>query len=1015
MEWSGFNPIQLIPCVRCALGGGKARQRPFAENADFRGGSMMRVNHWLGHLSRWVIRRCVRLYYPSIEISHGERIPQEGPVLLAANHPNSLMDPVVVGITAKRAVRFLAKAPLFDVPVLGRMMKALGMVPAYRGCDDPTQVRRNVESLEAGANILAANEVLGIFPEGKTHDEPGVERVRSGVARIAMQAAEAGTPVKIVPLALNYEDKTRFRSSVWVCVGEPIDAKEWLAKHGNDARHAMRELTRELDRRLKDLAVHLEEPEWQAIKEDLEQLAPAPVEVLAWPAGTVRQRKRVADAMNFFLAANRARAETIGARIVRHRERAAAVGLRLDSPILNMQGLRLFGRMLWKPFWILFWLPVALLGTLHHLVPFLAVRAVAPRMQTPGQTSVSLARLGLGLPVYAAWYAFMIWWWVHRWYYTVEWVVFYNVAMPFAGLLTMEYWPRAREAAGLWWRQIRLLSRGQALTELRRDHQALRTELLHLEEEYVRSCPLARPEAPSRLPSRWPRRLAWSAVAVAVLLLGWGYHTSREKPVTELATPGPDLAQRPAPTLSRQLDADEAALDAILADLKELEAHANRMHLEFRQGQRNYYSQEDNDVVRQLMLSYLNYRAALLRLIWKYQKCEEIGDEKLRLRAFLCGYAAAASLYQASLRFVMGFEREEAIRKLNEGDTAWGVPAGLYDTIRGNLRRTEFRSFLKQARDRYSRCESGFRDHGLLDAEPYVRFHAALSGIESATAQLEEKLWTDRLVQTYQGAKRTGTGIKYELQALVATWIGDVKMREPHRGRLPIPEDQLTEVRSKLSAGDILLERHNWFLSNAFLPGYWPHAAMYVGTVEELRALGLDQDERVKRHLPKFARSDEEGHPRVIVEALSEGVAMTSLPRSVGECDAVAVLRPRLPPERIREAIARTFSHAEKAYDFEFDFFTTDKIVCTELVFRAYDGAVDFKLINVMGRMTLPAIEIVKKYRDEQGTQGQQLDLIAWVRVNEKTGAVEFPDEEAFIRTLELPGLDYLQGLPKLK
>jgi hypothetical protein len=190
---------------------------------------------------------------------------------------------------------------------------------------------------------------------------------------------------------------------------------------------------------------------------------------------------------------------------------------------------------------------------------------------------------------------------------------------------------------------------------------------------------------------------------------------------------------------------------------------------------------------------------------------------------------------------------------------------------------------------------------------------------------------------------------------------------------------------------------------------------MYVGTVKDLKELGLEQDERVKRHLVKFAQPDAEGHPRVIVEAMSEGVIMNSLETSVGECDAVAVLRPRLPKERIREAIARTFSHAGKAYDFEFDFFTTDKIVCTELVFRSYDGALDFKLVNVMGRMTLPAIEIVKKYTEELGSAKQQLDLVTWIQVDGKTGAVNVPDEAAFIQTLELPGLDYLQGLPRLK
>ena len=86
----------------------------------------------LGHLARWIIRRLIRLYYPKIEISGREHIPRTGPVLLAANHANSLIDPVIVGLTADRPVRFFAKAPLFDTPVLGRLMRALGMLPAFR-------------------------------------------------------------------------------------------------------------------------------------------------------------------------------------------------------------------------------------------------------------------------------------------------------------------------------------------------------------------------------------------------------------------------------------------------------------------------------------------------------------------------------------------------------------------------------------------------------------------------------------------------------------------------------------------------------------------------------------------------------------------------------------------------------------------------------------------------------------------------------------------------------------------
>ncbi len=79
---------------------------------------------------RRLARGLVKFYYPRLEIYGGAKIPQQGPVLLCANHANSMVDPVLIGVTAGRPVRFMAKAPLFEMPVVGRVMHALGMVPA---------------------------------------------------------------------------------------------------------------------------------------------------------------------------------------------------------------------------------------------------------------------------------------------------------------------------------------------------------------------------------------------------------------------------------------------------------------------------------------------------------------------------------------------------------------------------------------------------------------------------------------------------------------------------------------------------------------------------------------------------------------------------------------------------------------------------------------------------------------------------------------------------------------------
>ena len=217
-------------------------------------------------------------------------------------------------------------------------------------------------------------------------------------------------------------------------------------------------------------------------------------------------------------------------------------------------------------------------------------------------------------------------------------------------------------------------------------------------------------------------------------------------------------------------------------------------------------------------------------------------------------------------------------------------------------------------------------------------------------------------------------------------------------------------MRGKLQPGDIFLERRNWYVSNAFLPGYWPHAALYVGSPDELKKLGLEQDPRVQQNWAKLLRPDAGGHACVVLESVSEGVVFTSLEHSIGEADSVALLRPRLAPQQIREAIARAFSHAGKPYDFEFDFFSSDKLVCTELVYRAYDGPIQFPLKKIMGTTTLPAIEFVRKYATERNSPTAQFAFVCCLQGDAGAGRASFVDEAGFIRTLDLPGSDLLMG-----
>ena len=234
----------------------------------------------------------------------------------------------------------------------------------------------------------------------------------------------------------------------------------------------------------------------------------------------------------------------------------------------------------------------------------------------------------------------------------------------------------------------------------------------------------------------------------------------------------------------------------------------------------------------------------------------------------------------------------------------------------------------------------------------------------------------------------------------MSEWVGDAKIvsRQPF-----ITVTQIEETEEMLEPGDILLERRNWYLSNAFLPGFWPHAALYIGREEDLANLGILEDPAVRARLSEWRKTDTDGRPKTVLEAVSEGVIFNSLEHSMS-ADYVAVLRPRLPKQRIAEAIVRAFDHHGKPYDFEFDFFSSDKIVCTELVYRAYEGLLHFPLVRVMGRDTLPAIEIVRKFAAEREQESPELDFIAFLDAVPEKGLARFADISEFISSTDRPG-----------
>jgi 1-acyl-sn-glycerol-3-phosphate acyltransferase len=187
----------------------------------------------------------------------GARLASEGPALIVANHTNSLMDPPLVVVAARRTVRFMAKSTLFTHTGISWLVKAVGSVPVYRQQDDPTAVSQNFDSFRDVSAALAEGYVVGIFPEGISHSASRLQPLKTGAARIALgAAAKIGHAFPIVPMGLVFRDRRTFRSAAHVVVG---DAFAWddIATRGPGDKEAVRELTRRIEASMRRVTLNL--------------------------------------------------------------------------------------------------------------------------------------------------------------------------------------------------------------------------------------------------------------------------------------------------------------------------------------------------------------------------------------------------------------------------------------------------------------------------------------------------------------------------------------------------------------------------------------------------------------------------------------------------------------------------------------------------------------------------------------------------------------------------------------
>lgn len=343
-------------------------------------------------LLRAIAGLALRWYYSGIDVEGLERVPRHAPVLLVVNHPNALVDALVVGWIIPRRLVLTAKATLFANPALAWLLRAVGVVPLRRAKDEAASggapdPRRNVDAFRAVHDALRKGRAALIFPEGISHDEPYLAPLRTGAARIALDGARSGGVggLVIVPVGLNFERKEWLRSRILVQVGEPISVDRWTP---DDEGAAVEELTTEIDARLRAVTLNYASADdaarARALASSLARLIEEPPEVGAPDSlrAEVVIARRIEEARGALQGADeptRERVDVLLTRLSAFERSLAREDIALDDVAISSAlgpGALFVAREGWR---VVVGGPVAAWGRINHWIPFHLARTLAMR------------------------------------------------------------------------------------------------------------------------------------------------------------------------------------------------------------------------------------------------------------------------------------------------------------------------------------------------------------------------------------------------------------------------------------------------------------------------------------------------------------------------------------------------------------------------------------------------------------------------------------------------------------
>jgi 1-acyl-sn-glycerol-3-phosphate acyltransferase len=359
-----------------------------------------------------------------------------------------------VGGAVRRKVHYLATAAMFRNRLMARFLLACGAIPVYRKQDDPDKMDRNLDTFAACFAAFAQGRLVAIYPEGTTHAEVRVQRIKTGAARIAL-GYEVDHPgeLAMIPVGLSFEARKSFRGRVLVAFGEPIRPGAYLAAYREDPVKAVDALTRDLQWAMEAQVVNVERIDDQRLLRAVEELYRDELARQVMDArglarrdvDPVRLSRSIADAVRHFKTTEPTRVESLWQRIQAYRSLLARYRLRDEVVRARRQRLPARTRLVYS--WdAVVGLPFFGYGAVVNALPYFVPRWLARRMARK-ETDYATIRLLASVVAFPVFWALEVWlvWRAAG----PAWAAAFALSLPLSGLIAYRYligagWLRSR-------------------------------------------------------------------------------------------------------------------------------------------------------------------------------------------------------------------------------------------------------------------------------------------------------------------------------------------------------------------------------------------------------------------------------------------------------------------------------------------------------------------------------------------------------------------------------------------